>query len=113
MAIGVLQLVALALPAFAILLQLVVESEKSYTKYAIPVTTAGFLLFIVGGIIVLGQLVLITTSTIFALALGYWAWEWSVCSSALRPSASKRERINSKHWRLETKIESIFQIRYK
>lgn len=70
LAIGVLQLVALALPAFAILLQLVVESEKSYTKYAIPVTTAGFLLFIVGGIIVLGQLVLITTSTIFALALG-------------------------------------------
>lgn len=70
LAVGVLQLVALALPAFAILLQLVVESEMSYTKYAIPVTTAGFLLFIVGGIIVLGQLVVMTTSTIFALALG-------------------------------------------
>lgn len=70
LAIGVLQLVALALPAFAILLQLVVESDMSYTKYAIPVTTAGFLLFIVGGIIVLGQLVVITTSPVFALALG-------------------------------------------
>ena len=69
LAVGVLQLVALALPAFAILLQLVVEADMSYTKYAIPVTTAGFLLFIGGGIIVLGQLVFITTSTIFALAL--------------------------------------------
>lgn len=70
LAIGVLQLVALALPAFAILLQLVVESDMSYTNYAIPVTTGGFLLFLVGGIIVLGQLVVMTTSTIFATALG-------------------------------------------
>ena len=70
LAMGVLQLVALALPAFAILLQLVVESEMSYTNYAIPVTTAGFLLFLVGGIIVLGQLVALTASTTFALALG-------------------------------------------
>lgn len=68
--LGVLQLVALALPAFAILLQLVVESEMSYTQHAIPVTTAGFLLFLVGGIIVLGQLIVITTSFVFALALG-------------------------------------------
>lgn len=70
LAVGVLQLVALALPAFAILLQLVVESDMSYTKYAVPVTTAGFLLFLVGGIVVLGQLVVMTTSTIFAFALG-------------------------------------------
>lgn len=67
---GGLQLIALALPAFAILLELVVESEMSYTKYAILVTTAGFLLFLVGGIIVLGQLVVMTTSTTFAVALG-------------------------------------------
>lgn len=70
LAIGVLQLVALALPAFAIFLQLVVESDKPYIKYGIPVTTTAFLLFLVGGIIVLGQLVVITPSTIFALALG-------------------------------------------
>lgn len=70
LAMGVLQLVALALPAFAILLQLVVESDMSYTKYSVPMTAAGFLLFLVGGIIVLGQLALLTTSVIFAFALG-------------------------------------------
>lgn len=32
LAFGVLQLVALSLPAFAILLQMVVESEMAYTE---------------------------------------------------------------------------------
>ena len=73
LAIGVLQLVALALPAFAILLQLVVEAELSYTHYSVPVTTAGLILFLVGGIVILGQLVALTDSTLFAVALGVLA----------------------------------------
>ena len=73
LAVGVLQLVALALPAFAILLQLVVESELSYTHYAVPVTTAGLILFLVGGIVILGQLVVLTASPLFAVALGVLA----------------------------------------
>lgn len=70
LAMGVLQLVALALPAFAILLQLIVESEMSYTHYAVPVTTTGLGLFLVGGTIVLGELLVLTISIIFAIALG-------------------------------------------
>lgn len=68
--LGVLQLVALALPAFAILLELIVESDKSYTYYAVPVTTAGLGLFLLGGLFVLGELLVRTESAIFAMAIG-------------------------------------------
>lgn len=70
LAMGVLQLVALALPAFAILLQLIVEAEMSYTHYAVPVTTAGLILFLVGGTIILARFALRSTSTIVSVALG-------------------------------------------
>lgn len=70
LAMGVLQLVALALPAFAILLQLIVEAELSYTHYAVPVTTAGLILFLVGGTIVLAKIALRSTSTVVSMAVG-------------------------------------------
>ena len=67
---SVLQLVALSLPAFAILLQMVVESEMAYTHWAVPITTAGMSMFLLAGAIFLGRLLLATTSTITTLALG-------------------------------------------
>ena len=69
LAFSVLQLVALSLPAFAILLQMVVESEVAYTHWAVPITTAGMGLFLAAGAIILGELLLTTTSAIAALAL--------------------------------------------
>lgn len=70
LAFSVLQLVALSLPAFAILLQIVVESNMAYTKWAVPITTAGMGLFLVAGGIFLGRLLLAATSSLTALALG-------------------------------------------
>ncbi|WP_435181444.1 hypothetical protein [Halorussus sp. AFM4] len=70
LAFSVLQLVALALPAFAILLQMVVESEIAYTHLAVPITTAGMGLFLVAGAIILGELLLTTPSAIAQFALG-------------------------------------------
>lgn len=69
-AFSILQLVALSLPAFAILLQMVVESDFPYTKEAVPVTTASFGLFIVAGLVVMGDLVLTTNSFVAKVALG-------------------------------------------
>lgn len=70
LAFSVLQLVALSLPAFAILLQMVVESKMAYTEWAVPITTAGMGMFLLAGAIFLGELFLATTSTIATLALG-------------------------------------------
>jgi len=70
LAFSVLQLVALSLPAFAILLQIVVESEMAYTKWAVPITTAGMGLFLIAGAIFLGELLLAPTSAIATLAVG-------------------------------------------
>lgn len=70
LAFSVLQLVALSLPAFAILLQIVVESEMAYTDWAVPITTAGMGLFLIAGAIFLVELLLATTSPIATLALG-------------------------------------------
>lgn len=70
LAFSVLQLVALALPAFAILLQMVVESEIAYTYSAVPITTAGMGLFLIAGAIILGELLLTTPSAIAQFALG-------------------------------------------
>jgi len=70
LAFSVLQLVALSLPAFAILLQIVVESEMAYTEYAVPVTTAGMGLFLAAGGIFLARLLLAATSGLTQLALG-------------------------------------------
>lgn len=69
LAFSVLQLVALSLPAFAILLQMVVESDVAYTHWAVPITTAGMGMFLVAGALILVQLLLITPSAIVSLAL--------------------------------------------
>ena len=66
-----LQLVALSLPAFAILLQIMVEAEMAYTYWAVPITTAGMGLFLIGGAIVVVDLMLATTTTTAAVALGF------------------------------------------
>ena len=71
LAFSILQLVALSLPAFAVLLQMVVESEMPYTHWAVPITTAGLGLFLTGGSLVVGALMLTTTTTIATLALGF------------------------------------------
>jgi len=70
LAFGILQLVALSLPAFAILLQMVVESDFPYTKAAVPITTASLGLFLVAGLIILGEMVVVTGSPIVRVALG-------------------------------------------
>jgi len=70
LAFSVLQLVALSLPAFAILLQIVVESEMAYTEWAVPITTAGMSMFLLAGAVFVGELLLATTSTVATLALG-------------------------------------------
>ena len=62
LAFSILQLVALSLPAFAILLQIVVSAEMPYTHYAVPLTTAGLGMFIIAGGITLGELLLTTES---------------------------------------------------
>lgn len=67
---SILQLVALSLPAFAILLQMVVESEKAYTHWAVPVTTAGMGLFLLAGGLVVVELLLSTAAPVVSLALG-------------------------------------------
>lgn len=69
-AFSILQLVALSLPAFAILLQMVIESDFAYTREAVPITTASMGLFIVGGLIILAHLMLSAASFVAQLALG-------------------------------------------
>lgn len=64
LALGLLQLVALSLPAFAILLQMVVESDFPYTKEAVPITTLGFGFFLIAGLIIV---------IVFLLSIGNWA----------------------------------------
>ncbi|NHN59863.1 MULTISPECIES: hypothetical protein [Halorussus] len=71
LAFSILQLVALSLPAFAILLQMVVESEMPYTHWTVPITTAGLGLFLIGGALVVGKLMLATTTTTATVALGF------------------------------------------
>ncbi|UPV72814.1 hypothetical protein M0R89_09655 [Halorussus limi] len=66
-----LQLVALSLPAFAILLQIMVESEMPYTYWAVPITTAGMGLFLIGGAIVVVELMFATATTTATVALGF------------------------------------------
>lgn len=70
LAFSILQLVALSLPAFAILLQIVVESEMPYTHWAVPLTTGGLAMFLVGGAIILGEFMFTTTSLTATVALG-------------------------------------------
>ena len=70
LAFSILQLVALSLPAFAILLQIVVEGDIPYTHWAVPATTVGFGLFLLAGGIILAQLVLATSSTVLLLTVG-------------------------------------------
>jgi hypothetical protein len=71
LAFSIRQSVALSLPAFAILLQMVVESEMPDTHWAVPITTAGLGLFLVGGSIALVQLMLTSVSTATTIALGF------------------------------------------
>ncbi len=70
LAFSILQLVALSLPAFAILLQMVVESDFPYTNQAVPVTNASFGLFLLAGLIVLGEFIVTTASVLAQIALG-------------------------------------------
>lgn len=70
LAFSILQLVALSLPAFAILLQMMIESGFPYTKEAVPITTASFALLILTGLIVLGNLLTTTSSLTAQLAIG-------------------------------------------
>ena len=71
LACSILQLVVLALPAFAILLQMVVESEMPYTHLTVPITTGGLGPFLIGGALVIGELMLATTTTTATIALGF------------------------------------------
>ena len=71
LAFTILQLVALSLPAFAILLQMTVESEMPYTHWAVPITTAGMGLFLISGAIVVVELILATTTITATIALGF------------------------------------------
>jgi len=70
LAFSILQLVALSLPAFAILLQMVVESDFPYTKHAVVVTTASMGLFLIAGIVILVGRLLTTPSTVAQISLG-------------------------------------------
>ena len=70
LAFSVLQLVALSLPAFAIFLQIVVQSDMAYTEYAVPITTAGMGMFLAASGIFLARLLLVATSGLTQLALG-------------------------------------------
>jgi len=56
--------VALSLPAFAILLEIVVESDFPFTKEAVPITTAGFIFFLFAGIVDIAALVIASTSLV-------------------------------------------------
>lgn len=56
-ALGLLQLVALSLPAFAILLELMVESDFPYANWSVAVISAGFILFVAAGMIVVTSFV--------------------------------------------------------
>lgn len=67
---SLIQLVALSLPAFAILLQIVVESDHPYTHLAVPVTTAGMGLFLGAGVLILAELLLTTASFVATVAIG-------------------------------------------
>lgn len=70
LAFSILQLVALSLPAFAILLQMIVESDFPYTKEAVPITTASLGLFILAGLIILLEFLFSATSLVAQLAFG-------------------------------------------
>jgi hypothetical protein len=71
LAFTILQLVALSLPAFAILLQMVIESTFPYTKYAVPITTTSMSLFLLAGAVVLGERFLAAAgSPVTQIALG-------------------------------------------
>lgn len=70
LAFSILQLVALSLPAFAILLQMVVESNFPYTKNAVVITTASMNLFLIAGIVILVGRLITTPSTSAQIALG-------------------------------------------
>ena len=70
LAFSILQLVALSLPAFAILLQMVVESNFPYTGHAVLLTTASMGLFLIAGAVVLGERFFATTSPVTQMALG-------------------------------------------
>lgn len=70
LAFSLLQLVVFSLPAFAILLQIVVEANIPYTHWAVPTTTAGLGLFLVAGTFVLGELFVTTDSAVATLVLG-------------------------------------------
>lgn len=67
---SILQLVALSLPAFAILLQMMVESEMPYTHRTVPIMTGGLVMFLVGGAVVLAELMFATASLTATVALG-------------------------------------------
>lgn len=58
LALGLLQLVALALPAFAILLQLIVQSNFPYANEAVPAVAASFAAITGSGITIITAMLL-------------------------------------------------------
>lgn len=69
LAISVLQLVGLSLPAYAILLELMVESEYAYANLAVPVVALSFGLVVSGGTVVLTAFLLSPRSLLMQIAL--------------------------------------------
>lgn len=69
LAVSVLQLVALSLPAFAILFQIIVQSEFAYANRAVSVVAASFGLIVAGGTIVLTALLLAPLDPLMQIAL--------------------------------------------
>lgn len=58
LALSILQLVALSLPAFAIILQLIGESDIPYANEAVPVVAASFAAITGSGAVITGTMVL-------------------------------------------------------
>lgn len=69
LALNVLQLVALSLPAFAILLQIIVESDFAYVNEAVPVIVTGFGAFLLAGFVILVSLLFSPLSLAMRAAL--------------------------------------------
>lgn len=69
LALGALQLVALAFPAYTILIQLMVQSELPYANEVVTAISGSFGLLVLGGIIVLTTLVFSSLSLIMQAAV--------------------------------------------
>jgi len=69
LALSVLQLVALSLPAFAILLELMVESKYAYANRSVLAVALSFAMIVLAGVIVLTALLLTPLDLLMTVAL--------------------------------------------